>query len=75
MPVALAVAAIPAGLLIGLPGRPLFGTFAAVVLILFFASAISTSARSRGSSPRLGLVIGFLMLAIVTLVINVAVRY
>jgi tetrahydromethanopterin S-methyltransferase subunit G len=64
-------AAVPAGLLIGVP---LFGIVAAIILIMFFASAVSTAARSRGGSPRLGLVIGFLVLAIVTLVINVAVR-
>ena len=68
------VQAVPAGLIIGLLGVPMFGLVAAVVLIMVFASALSTPARSRGRSPRLGLVIGILVLAIVTLVINVAVR-
>lgn len=67
-------AAVPAGLLISLLGVPLFGTVSAIVVIMFFASAISTPARAGGSSPRLGLVIGFLVLAIVMLVINVAAR-
>ncbi len=66
--------AAPAVFLIGLIGVPLFGIVAAIVLIMFFASAIGSPARARGNSPRLGLVIGFLVLAIVTLVINVAVR-
>ena len=66
--------AIPTVLLIGLLGVPLFGMVAAIVLIMFFVSAISTAVRSRGRSPRLGLVIGFLALAILTLLIVGVVR-
>jgi hypothetical protein len=73
-PIDTLTAAVPAGLFVGLLGVPLFGIVAAVVLIMVFASAISTRTRARGSSPRLGLVLGLLVLAIVTLVINVAVR-
>lgn len=67
-------AAVLAGLLIGPLGAPLFGIVTAIVLIMFFASAFTSPARSRGRSPRLGLVVGFLALAIATLVINVALR-
>ena len=57
------------GLLVGV-GVPLIGTAAAVGLILFFVGAIIAHLRARDYS--FGLAIVFLLLAVVTLVLKVA---
>ncbi len=60
------------GLLLGLIGVPLIGTAAAIGLILFFVCAIHTYLLARGYSPQFGLAIGFLLLAVATLVLDLA---
>jgi hypothetical protein len=57
------------GLLVGI-GVPLIGTAAAVGLILFFVGAIITHLRARDYS--FGLAVVFLLLAVATLVLRVA---
>ena len=60
------------GLLLGLMGVPLIGTAAAIGLILFFMGAIITHLRARDYSQQFGLAIGFLLLAVATLVLSLA---
>lgn len=60
------------GLLLGLIGMPLIGTAAAIGLILFFVCAIHTHLLARDYSPQFGLAIGFLLLAVATLVLDLA---
>jgi len=60
------------GLLLGLIGVPLIGTAAAIGLILFFIGAIITHLRARDYSQQFGLAIGFLLLAVATLVLSLA---
>ena len=48
-------------------GVPLFGTFGAIILIMFFIAALTTP-RSRGGAPRLGAMIALLVLILVVLV-------
>jgi hypothetical protein len=54
------------GLLAGI-GVPLIGIAAAIGLILFFVCAIYTHVRASDYSPQFGLAIGFLLLAVATL--------
>lgn len=61
-----------AGLLLGLIGVPLIGTAAAIGLVLFFVCAIYTHVRASDYSPQFGLAIGFLSLAVATLVLGLA---
>ena len=58
------------GLLLGLIGEPLIGTAAAIGLIMFFACAIYAHPLARDYSPQFGLAIGFLLLAVATLVLD-----
>ena len=60
------------GLLLGLIGVPLIGTAAAIGLILFFVCAVYTHLRAGDCSPQFGLAIGFLSLAVATLVLGLA---
>ena len=60
------------GLLLGLIGVPLIGTAAAIGLILFFIGAIIAHLRARDYSQQFGLAIGFLLLAVATLVLSLA---
>jgi len=60
------------GLLLGLIGVPLIGTAAAIGLVLFFVCAVYTHVRARDYSPQFGLAIGFLSLAVATLVLGLA---
>ena len=60
------------GLLLGLIGVPLIGTVAAIGLILFFIGAIITHLRARDYSQQFSLAIGFLLLAVATLVLSLA---
>ncbi len=60
------------GLLLGVIGVPLIGTAAAIGLILFFVCAIYTHMRAGDYSPQLGLAIGFLLLAVAALVLDLA---
>jgi DoxX-like family len=58
------------GLLLGLIGVPLVGTAAAIGLVLFFVCAIYTHVRAHDYSPQFALAIGFLALAVATLVLG-----
>jgi len=60
------------GLLLGLIGVPLIGTAAAIGLVLFFVCAVYTHVLARDYSPQFGLAIGFLLLAVATLVLDLA---
>lgn len=60
------------GLLLGVIGVPLIGTAAAVGLILFFVCAIYTHIRAGDYSLQFGLAIGFVLLAVVALVLDLA---
>ena len=60
------------GLLLGLIGVPLIGTTAAIGLVLFFVCAVYTHLLARDYSPQFGLAIGFLLLAVATLVLDLA---
>jgi hypothetical protein len=60
------------GLLLGLIGVPLIGTAAAIGLVLFFVCAIHTHLLAHDYSPQFGLAIGFFLLAVATLVLNLA---
>jgi hypothetical protein len=62
------------GLLLGLIGVPLIGTAAAIGLVLFFVCAIQTHLLARDYSPQFGLAIGFLLLNVAALVVNLASR-
>ena len=53
-------------------GVSLIGTAAAAGLILFFVCAIYTHMRAGDYSPQFGLAIGFLLLAVATLVLDLA---
>lgn len=61
-----------AGLLLGVIGVPLIGTAAAAGLILFFVCAIYTHIRADDYSTQFGLAIGFLLLAVAVLVLDLA---
>src|SRR5215210_232636 len=60
------------GLLLGLLGVPPIGTAAAIGLVLFFVGAVITNLRAGDYSPQFGLAIGFLLLAVATLVLGLA---
>ena len=60
------------GLLIGLISVPLIGTAAAIGLVLFFVCATYTHLLARDYSPQFGLAIGFLLLAVAALVLDLA---
>jgi len=60
------------GLLLGLLGVPPIGTAAAIGLVLFFVGAVITHLRAGDYSPQFGLAIGFLLLAVATLVLGLA---
>jgi hypothetical protein len=60
------------GLLLGLIGIPLVGTAAAIGLVLFFVCAVYTHVRAGDYSAQFGLAIGFLLLNVVTLVLDLA---
>jgi hypothetical protein len=62
------------GLLLGLIGVPVIGTAAAIGLILFFVCAIYTHVRSGDYSAQFGLANGYLLLAVATLALDLAVR-
>ena len=63
-----------AGLLLGLIGVPVIGTAAAIGLILFFVCAIYTHVRAGDYSPQFVLANGYLLLAVATLALDLAVR-
>jgi hypothetical protein len=58
------------GLLLGVLGVPLIGTAAAIGLIQFFVCATYTHVLARDYSSQFGLAIGFLALAVATLVLG-----
>jgi hypothetical protein len=60
------------GLLVGLAGVPYVGTAAAVGLVLFFACAVHTHLLAGDYSPQFGLAVGFLLLAVATLAVDLA---
>src|SRR3954465_12819101 len=60
------------GLLLGVIGVPLIGTAAAVGLILFFVCAIYPHMPPGDYSSQFGLALGFLLLAGVALVLDLA---
>src|SRR5438034_2269241 len=60
------------GLLLGLLGVPLIGTAAAIGLVQFFVCATYTHVLARDYSSQFGLAIGFLLLAVAALVVNLA---
>jgi hypothetical protein len=60
------------GLLLGLLGVPLIGTAAAIGLILFFVCALYTHLRAGDYSAQFGLAIGFLLLAVAALGVDLA---
>jgi DoxX-like family len=60
------------GLLLGVIGVPLIGTAAAVGLILFFVCALYTHMRAGDYSPQFGLALGFLLLAVAALGLDLA---
>ena len=62
-----------AGLLAGLAGVPLIGTAAAIGLILFFVCALYTHIRASDYSAQFALANAFLLLAVATLTLNLAV--
>lgn len=61
------------GLLLGVIGVPLIGTAAAIGLILFFVCAIYTHIRASDYSQQFGVAIGFLLLAVAALVLDLAI--
>jgi hypothetical protein len=62
------------GLLLGVIGMPLIGTCAAIGLILFFVCAVYTHLFTGDySPPQFVLALGFLLLAVATLVAHLAV--
>jgi hypothetical protein len=62
------------GLLLGLIGVPLIGTASAIGLVLFFVCAVHTHLLARDYSPQFGLAIGFLLLAVAALVLDLVVN-
>lgn len=58
------------GLLLGLTGVPLIGTAAAAGLILFFVCATYTQLLARDYSLQFALAIGFLLLAVAPLALD-----
>lgn len=58
-----------AGLLLGIP---VIGAAAASGILLFFVCAIYTHVRASDYSSQFGLAIGFLLLAVATLVVNLS---
>jgi hypothetical protein len=62
------------GLLLGLLGVPLIGPAAGVGLVLFFLGAIITHLRARDYSFALAVPLVYLLLAIATLVLGLAVE-
>jgi hypothetical protein len=63
------------GLLVGLVSVPLVGIAAAFGLVLFFVCALYTHVRASDYSPQFFLAIGFLLLAVATLVLGMASSY
>jgi len=61
-----------AGLLLGVIGVPLIGTAAATGLILFFVCAVYTHMRADDYSLQFGSAIGFLLLAVAALALDLA---
>jgi hypothetical protein len=61
-----------AGLALGLVGVPLVGTAAAIGLVLYFVCAIYTHLLAGDLSAQFGLAIGFLGLAVTSLVLGLA---
>jgi hypothetical protein len=61
-----------AGLLAGLAGVPYVGTAAAAGLVLFFACAVHTHLLAGDYSPQFGLAVGFLLLAVAALAVDLA---
>jgi hypothetical protein len=61
------------GLLLGLIGVPLIGAAAAIGLILFFVCALYTHVRASDFSAQFALAIGFLVLAVASLALVLAV--
>jgi DoxX-like family len=59
-----------AGLLAGLAGVPYVGTAAAIGLVLFFVCAVYTHVLADDYSPQFGLALGFLLLNVLTLVVD-----
>ena len=53
-------------------GVPLIGTAAAIGLSVFFVCALYTHVRASDYSRQFGLAIGFLLLAVATLVLGLA---
>ena len=58
------------GLLLGLIGVPLIGTAAAIGLVLFFVCAVYTHVLTRDYSPQFRLAVGFLLLAVAALALQ-----
>jgi DoxX-like family len=58
------------GLLLGLIGVRLIGMAAAIGLVLFFVCAVYTHLLAGDYSPQFGLAIGFLLLAVAALVLD-----
>ena len=71
-PIGTLKAAGAAGLLLGLIGVPGIGTAAAIGLILFFVCAIYTHLRAGDYSPQFGSALGYLLLAVAALVLDLA---
>ena len=59
------------GLLLGVIGIPMIGTAAAIGLILFFICAVYTHMRAGDYSFQFGLAIGYLLLAMAALVLDI----
>lgn len=61
------------GLFVGLLGVPMIATAAAIGLTLFFVCAVYTHIYAGDYSPQFGLAIGFLLLAVASLTLGLAV--
>jgi hypothetical protein len=72
-PLGLLKAAGAAGLLLGLLGVPVIGTAAAAGLTLFFVGAVGTHVRARDRSASVGFPLGYLLLAVASLVLGLLV--
>jgi hypothetical protein len=72
-PIGTAKTAGAVGLLLGLLGVPLVGAAASIGLVLFFVCALYTHVRASDFSPQFGLAIGYLVLAVASLVLVLAV--
>lgn len=62
------------GLLVGVLGSPGIGIAAAIGLTLFFVCAVYTHLLAGDYSPQFGLAIGFLLLAVGSLTLGLAVQ-